>query len=83
MGLNVQGLLVSGVDKNGPAAAADVQRGMLITSIDGQNTASLVAAAKRLYAKAKGERMQMEVIWPRQRGAFIEYRQGTVELILR
>ena len=78
-----QGVLIAGVDKGGPAAAAELQRGMVITSIDGQTIASLVAAAKVLYAKGKGERVRMELIFPRQRGAFVEYSQGAADVALR
>jgi S1-C subfamily serine protease len=84
MGLGrVQGLLVAGVDNGGPAEAADLRRGMLVTSIEGQNIGDVVTAAKMLYAKAKGEKAQMEVLWPRQRGALVEYRQFTAEVALR
>ena len=79
----VEGLLIAGVDKASPAAVADLQRGMVVTSLDGQNTVSLVALAKMLYAKTKNEKVKMEVVFPQQRGAFIEYRQGTAEVTLR
>lgn len=78
-----QGLLIAGVDRGGPSATAELERGMVVTSIDGQNTTDLISAAKMLYAKAKGEKAQLEVIAPRQRGPFIELRQGTAELVVR
>jgi len=84
MGLGrVQGLLVASVDRGSPAEAADLRRGMVVTSIEGQNTVDVVTAAKMLYSKARGEKAQMEVIWPRQRGALIEYRQFTAEVALQ
>lgn len=84
MGLNrVQGVLIAGVDQGSPAAAAELRRGMVVTSIEGQNTASLVTAAKMLYAKNKGERVKIEVMFPRQRGPFIEYPEGAVEVVVR
>ena len=79
----VEGLIVAGVENGSPAAAADLKRGMLIRSIEGQNTANVVTAAKMLYGKPKGEKVQVEIIVPRQRGAFIEYRQGTVQISVR
>ncbi len=79
----VEGVLIAGVDKGSPAAAADLARGMLITSVDGQNTADVVSTAKKLYARGKGEKVRMEVILPRQRGPFVEYRPGTAEVTLR
>jgi serine protease Do len=84
MGLaRVQGILVAGVDKGTPAAQADLKPGMVVTSIDGQALTSIVSAAKLVYAKAKGDKVALEVIFPRPRGAFIEYRQGTTELKVR
>ena len=80
---SVQGLLISGVDQGGPFAAAELERGMLINSIDGQNTSDLVAAAKMLYSKAKGEKVHFEILAPRQRGRFLELRQGTVDVTVR
>jgi len=84
MGLNsVQGLLIAGVEKGSPAGAADLERGMLVTSIDGQNAVDIVAVAKMLYPKAKGEKVQFGLVAPRQRGPFLELRQGMVEMKLR
>jgi serine protease Do len=84
MGLaRVQGVLVAGVDRGSPAAQAELQRGMVITSIDGQALTSVVTAAKLAYGKTKGEKIALEVVFPRQRGAFVEYRQGSIELTLR
>jgi len=61
---NVAGLLIGGVDKDSPAAKAGLQHGMLITSIDGQNITEIVAAAKLVYAKAKGDKVQLELLYP-------------------
>ena len=80
---SVQGLLIAGVERGSPCAAADLERGMLITSIDGQNTTDLISAAKVLYSKAKGEKAQLEVMAPRQRGPLIELRQGVVAVAVR
>lgn len=83
MGLNWKGLLVSGVDRGSAAADAELQRGMLISGIDGQSAGNLVAAAKRLYNKTKGEKVALEVIMPRHRGALVQYLQGRVELVIK
>jgi len=80
---NMDGLLIAGVDRGTPAARADLDSGMLITGMDGQSTPSIVAAAKLVYRKKKGDKLRVDVIFPRQRGAFIEYRQATVELQLK
>jgi len=79
----LQGLLIAGVERGSPAAAADLERGMLVASVDGQNTTDLVTAAKMIYAKTKGETVQFEIVAPRQRGTLLELRQGTVEIKVR
>jgi S1-C subfamily serine protease len=80
---NMEGLLIAGVDPGGPAAAAELDSGMLLRRIDGQSTSSVVAAAKILHLKKKGDKAKVDVVFPRQRGPFIEFRQGTVELQVR
>jgi S1-C subfamily serine protease len=84
MGLRgVEGLLIGGVDRQSPAAAAELQSGMVVTSVDGQPDTRVVAVAKLLHAKAKGEKVRLAVAYPRQRGPFLEIRQAAVELTLR
>ena len=51
--------------------------------IEGETATSVLATAKRLYSRAKGEKMQLEVIYPRRRGPFLELVQSAVELKLR
>jgi len=77
---NFTGVLIAEVDRGTPAATAGLEEGMLITSIDGQVTPNVVPAAKMLYARKKGDKTKLEVVFPRRRGPFIEYRRGTVEL---
>ena len=79
----MEGLLIAGVDKSTPAAAAELQRGMVISSIDGQAAVDILTAAKRVYAKAKGEKVKLELTIPVQRGAFVRLTQGSVDLPLR
>ena len=82
MGVRVEGFIITSVDRDSPAAEAELQRGMAITSIDGQAVTSVVKAAKILYGKGKGDRVRLEVVVPRQRGSMVQYLQGTVELNL-
>jgi len=79
----MEGLLVGEVDRGSPAAAAEIDGGMLLTSIDGQVTTSIVAAAKILSPRKKDDKAKLNVVFPRQRGPFIEFRQATVELTLQ
>jgi len=84
MGLSrTEGLLITAVDRGGPAAAAEIQRGMVLTSLDGQATEDVVATAKRLYAKARGEKTHLELIIPVQRGGFVQFTRATAEFAVR
>ncbi len=84
MGLfDTAGLLVAEVDRTGPAANAELRRGMVVTSIDGQSTDDVVRAAKKLHAKAKGDKVHCELIVPVQRGNFVRLTQATVDLVVR
>jgi S1-C subfamily serine protease len=77
------GLLVTGVEESSQAAIAGLQRGMLVTGIDGRLPADLSAAAKLLYAKKKGDRVQLDLAVPRRMGNFNVLQQGSVELAVR
>jgi len=74
---------IAGVEENSPAAAAGLQRGILVTSLDGQLPADLCAAAKQLYARKKGDRVVLEIAVPQRMGNFNVLRQGAVELAVR
>ncbi|TMP99535.1 MAG: PDZ domain-containing protein [Verrucomicrobia bacterium] len=78
-----EGLLVADVEQGGPAERADLQRGSLITAMDGQGTPDLLSAAGALARKRKGERVELLVVTRRQRGAFLQTRQGSVTVRVR
>jgi len=77
------GLLIAEVDKGGPAEQAKLQRGFLITGIEGQATAYLMTAAELLADKKKGERVRLAVLVPQRTGNLVGYRQGTVDVKVR
>ena len=84
MGLGkMEGLLVAGVDRGGPAAASHLDKGMLITALDDQRTSSIVTAAKLVYGKARGDKVKLDLIIPRQRGPFIELARFMAEVTVR
>ncbi len=56
------GFQIDSVDRNGPAAAAKLQPGHLVTSIDGQRTDDLVAVAKLVHSKARGGEVELGVV---------------------
>ena len=76
------GFIVAGVETNSPAAAS-LQRGAVITAIDGQLPADITTIAKILHAKAKGEITRLGVVLQQRQGNFVFYRQGVVEIPVR
>jgi S1-C subfamily serine protease len=74
---------IAGVEEHSPAAEAGLQRGMLVTAIDGQLPGDLGTAAKQLYAKKEGDRVQLELAVQQRMGNFNVLRQGAVELRAR
>jgi serine protease Do len=75
--------LITGVQGDSPAAEAGLQGGILVTGIDGQLPTDLSAAAKLLYPKKKGDRVQLDIAVRQRVGNFNVLRQGAVELAAR
>ncbi|HEX5222155.1 MAG TPA: trypsin-like peptidase domain-containing protein [Verrucomicrobiae bacterium] len=61
-----EGLLVTQVEKDSPAAQAQVEAGMVLTAVDGVKLADLVNISNVLGNKKSGERVQLSVIFPRR-----------------
>ena len=78
-----EAFLITGVQGDSPAAGAGLQGNILVTALDGQLPTDLSAAAKLLYAKKKGERVQLGIAVPQRMGNFNVLRQGAVELPVR
>ena len=77
-------LVVEAVEKNGPAAKAGLQRGYILSSIEGESPGELKRVAEVLADKKKGEIVHLTVVAPRRLDArFVEYAQGTVEVEVR
>jgi S1-C subfamily serine protease len=79
----LQGLLVGGVDLNGPADKAKLDRGMVITGLDGHAVAEVTEAARILFGKAKGDKVVVELVYSRRRGPFYSIERTAVELQTR
>lgn len=77
------GLLVGDVDRDGPAAGADLHPGYLIASIDGHSTPDLFSAASAVASKKQGERADLTVQVRQQRGAFARMSRGSVSVRVR
>lgn len=76
-----EGLLVSAVEEEGPADRAKIQRGCLLTGIDGQVAWDLWTVASVLSGKKSGEPVQLTLVVPRRWGG--GYVQGTATLRVR
>jgi S1-C subfamily serine protease len=78
-----EGYLITGVEVASPAGAAGLQRGMLLTAVDGQLPADLCAVAKLLYPKNKGEQVQLGLFVLQQVGGYNFRSEGVAELAVR
>ena len=79
-----EGLFVEDVEKNGPADQAQLQRGYIVTAIEGQKATQPRVVALALAESKKGDPIHLVVIVPRRIGSsFVEFRQGTVEIQAR
>jgi len=79
-----EGLFVEDVEKNGPADQAQLQRGYIVTAIEGQKATHPRIVALALAESNKGDPVHLTVIVPRRIGtSFVEFRQGTVEIQAR
>jgi len=77
------GLSITEVEPGSPAAQARLAPGMFITSIDGQPAHDVVAAAKTVYAKTKGQKCRLDLVIPSRRGPFLTLSPASVELTVR
>jgi S1-C subfamily serine protease len=79
-----EGLYIDGIEKNGPADLAQLERGYVVTAIEGQKASSLKSVAVVLAEMKKGETVHLTVVVPRRLGSrYVEFRQGTVEVQVR
>ncbi|HTL57589.1 MAG TPA: trypsin-like peptidase domain-containing protein [Candidatus Limnocylindrales bacterium] len=79
-----EGLFVEEVEKGGPADQAQLQRGYIVTAIEGQKATHPRIVAVALAELKKGDAAHLMVIVPRRIGSsFVEFHQGTVEVEVR
>jgi S1-C subfamily serine protease len=84
MGLNsAAGLVILSVDKNSPAARANLSRGHVIAAINGRAPETVEAAAKMLHAQKSGEQVELSLLVARARGRFVEIYPAKAEVTLR
>ncbi len=84
-GLNPNaGLVIAGVDRNGPASAVPLQRNFVITEINGQPTPTSLSAVSALGNLKKGDSAKLTILVPQRQGNYlIGYEQGTATLKTR
>ena len=78
------GFLVSEVEKNSPAAHAQIQSGFLLTAIDGIPVKDLVNSANALGNKKAGDRAQLSLLVPRRvNGNLLQLQPASAALVVR
>lgn len=77
------GLLIAGVEKNGPAEQARVARGFVVTEINGKSSPDFVNAMTTLFNLKKGDAARLTLLVPQRRGNFFGYQQGAATLNVR
>ncbi len=77
------GVLISGVDRDTPAAQAGLQPGFVIVALDGKAVTDLTSAARILYNKRKGEQAVFELRVLQRRGNFIVLAPQQVQIQIR
>jgi serine protease Do len=78
-----EGLLVAGVEKNSPAARANLARGHIIRAIDGHTAESIKQTAKMLHARKAGDTVELSLIVSRVRGGLVEVYPARATVALR
>jgi len=77
------GLLVAGVEKGSPAAAAGIQKGMLVVGMGQAPARTLDELPRRVRQLKGGEQVAITVMGAMKQGNFIALRSGTVTLKAR
>jgi len=78
------GLLVAGVDDDGPLGRAGVQKGFLVAGINGVKLHDLARATLIISDNGSGDDVVLNIIVPRQRGRSAPYfEQGDVRVKIR
>lgn len=77
------GFVVQTVERDGPAATVKLQPGHFIAALDGQRVGDLVAAAKLVAAKARGDEIELSVIVLERSGFGVRRYSGDVTLKVR
>ncbi len=83
-GYVTDGWVITEVQKDSPADAAGLQTGLVVTAFDAHPPTNLTDLAKQLYAKKKGDRVQLELTVRQRLGRMNVLQQGVlVDLTVR
>ncbi|MBL9134611.1 MAG: trypsin-like peptidase domain-containing protein [Verrucomicrobiales bacterium] len=82
--LNLNGaLLVSTVDRGGPAERAGIARGQIITAVDGQAPGDAVSLGRSIHRRRSGDSLTIDLISARRRGMLLQLSEGRAVIRLR
>ena len=77
------GFVIQSVDANGPAAAVGLKRGHLIRGLDRTEFPDVVALARYLFSRPKGESVELGVLFDQRTALGVVRQAGIVALKLR
>jgi len=78
-----QGLLVTDVERDSPAATARFEPGLVVASMDDRATTDLLTAAEVLGTKKKGDKVVFGILVEERRRFFSQLRRAQVEIEVR
>jgi serine protease Do len=78
-----EGLLVTAIEGNSPAAEAGLERGVVLRAVDSQPANDLTAVARLLHTKKRGDTVVLNVLGRVQFGNVIETRTANVKVTVR
>ncbi|MED5381084.1 MAG: trypsin-like peptidase domain-containing protein [Verrucomicrobiota bacterium] len=79
---STDGLVVSRVDDDSPAAKAGLPVGSVVVAAEGQEVNDIVRAARLLHSKGSGGRLTLDIVQVRRSGLFLRRRTGRISLVL-
>ncbi|HRI14499.1 MAG TPA: trypsin-like peptidase domain-containing protein [Verrucomicrobiota bacterium] len=77
------GFVVDTIEPGGPAAKADIRKGMLIASVDGTRVDSVVQLARAAHSKPQGDKVTLNLVWGERRGPVVYRTEGEAEVKVR
>ncbi len=77
------GFVIQSVDANGPAAAVGLKRGHLIRGLDRTEFPDVVALARYLFSRPKGESVELGILFDQRTALGVVRQAGIVALKLR